>query len=103
MGGDGNNWLGVRLVGKDHGCVVGAKAVVAVGGEKLTRWAKAGGSYVSSGDPRLVFGLGKEKPGRLTVTWPDGTEQPVEGLEPGRYYRVVKGKPGTEPETAAVR
>lgn len=103
VGGEGNGWLGVRLVGKDHACVVGARATLAVGDQRLTRFARAGGSYLSSGDRRLVFGLGKETPGRLTVTWPDGKEQSVEGLKPGRYYRVEQGKPGAEPEAGAAR
>src|SRR5262249_29983094 len=81
IGGQGNHWLGVRLEGKDHACVVGARAVWAVGDQRQTRFAKGGGSYASSGDRRLVFGLGQEKVGKLTVTWPDGTEQSFEGLE----------------------
>lgn len=88
IGGDEHEWLGLELVGKDHACVVGARAVLEVDGQRLTRFAKAGGSYCSSGDRRLVFGLGKSKPGRLTVTWPGGGEQVVDGLVAGRYHRV---------------
>jgi FG-GAP repeat. len=31
IGGEGNHWLGVRLVGKDHACVVGATATLTPG------------------------------------------------------------------------
>jgi hypothetical protein len=83
----------VELVGKDHADVVGAKAELEVGGRKLTRFTKGGGSYASSGDRRLLFGLGEQtKPGRLTVTWRDGTKQHVAGLACDRYHRVVQGK-----------
>jgi hypothetical protein len=98
IGGQGHGWLGVQLVGKDNACVVGARAVLDVGGEEpLTRFARGGGSYASSGDRRLVFGLGKAKPGRLTVTWPDGSVQRFDDLAPGRYYRIVQGADQPQP------
>jgi hypothetical protein len=93
IGGQQNHWLGIHLVGKDHACVVGSKAVFTANGQRLTRFAKGGGSYMSSSDPRLLFGLGQEKSGRLSVTWPDGTEQSFDGLVADRYYRVVQGQP----------
>jgi len=101
VGGQGNHWLGVRLEGKDHACVVGARATFSAGEMRQTRFAKGGGSYASSGDRRLLFGLGHEKAGRLTVTWPDGTEQTFDGLEADKYYRVVQGNPKAEPDTGA--
>ncbi len=91
VGGKDHRWLGVQLVGKDNACVVGARAVLEVGGQRLTRFAKGGGSYASAGDPRFVFGLGNAKPGRLTVTWPDGTEERFDDLAPDRYHRIVQG------------
>ncbi len=89
------HWLGVRLVGRDHRDVVGSVAVLEVGeGRRLTRFAKGGGSYLSSNDPRLVFGLGAAgRPGRLTVRWSWGEEQSWEGLEPGAYWEVREGDP----------
>jgi hypothetical protein len=91
-GGRDCHWLGVELVGKDHADVVGAKVELQVGQRTLTRFAKGGGSYLSSGDRRLLFGLGQEaKPGRLTVTWPDGTRQHFDGLAADRYHRIHQG------------
>src|SRR5262249_53075871 len=72
----GNHWLGVDLAGKDNADVVGARVVLEAGGRKQTRFAKGGGSYASSSDRRLVFGLGKTgRIDKLTVIWPDGTRQ----------------------------
>ena len=98
IGGEGNHWLGVRLIGKDHACVVGTRATFAGGEMRLTRFAKGGGSYASSGDRRLLFGLGQQTAGRLTVRWPDGTEQEFEGLAVDRYYRVTQGAARAEAE-----
>jgi enediyne biosynthesis protein E4 len=91
VGGKEHGWLGVELAGKDNACVVGARVVLEVDGKRQTRFAKGGGSYLSSGDRRFVFGLGTAKPGRLTVTWPDGSEQRIDGLAEGRYHRIVQG------------
>ena len=72
------------------------------GGRVLTRFAKGGGSYLSSGDRRHVFGLGEQpQPGRLSVTWPDGTKQHFDGLSADRYYRVTQGQP--QPESLSGR
>jgi hypothetical protein len=95
VGGEGRHWLGVHLVGKDHADVVGAKAVLEAGGQRLTRFAKGGGSYASSGDRRLVFGLDQETAARLTVTWPDGSTAHFTDLAVDRYHRIRQGDQGT--------
>ena len=66
-----------------------------VGGRRLTRFAKGGGSYLSSGDRRHLFGLGtQERIQRLTVIWPSGQEQQWKGeeLASDRYWRLVEGE-----------
>jgi enediyne biosynthesis protein E4 len=89
----GNHWLGVELKGKGHADVVGARVVLEAGGRKQTRFAKGGGSYASSGDRRLVFGLGEASQfDKLSVTWPDGTRQEWTGLAPDRYWVVAQGE-----------
>jgi hypothetical protein len=98
IGGVGRHWLGVELVGKGHADVVGARAELRDGRRTLTRFAKGGGSYLSSGDRRLVFGLAEQtEPGRLTVTWPGGAQQHFDGLAVDRYYRIVQGQAQAEP------
>jgi hypothetical protein len=93
IGGKGRHWLGVELKGMDNADVVGAKVQLKVGERTLTRFARGGGSYLSSADRRFVLGLAEETtPGRLTVTWPDGTKQHFDGLEIDRYHVIVQGE-----------
>jgi len=89
----GNHCLGVRLAGKGRADYVGARLVLEAGGRKQARFAKGGGSYASAPDARLVWGLGPaDQVDRLTVTWPDGSEQTWTGLKVDRYYRLVQGE-----------
>ncbi len=89
-----NHWLGIELIGREKRDIVGAKVVVEVGERRLTRFAKSGGSYLSSGDRRILVGLGNTKQvGRVTVFWSWGAEQHWEGLTTDRYWRLVEGEP----------
>jgi hypothetical protein len=91
--GTGNHWLGVQLIGKDHCDVVGARVTLEAEGRKQTRFAKGGGSYASSSDRRLTFGLGRaEKASRLKVVWPSGEEQHWDDLSVDCYHRLVQAK-----------
>jgi hypothetical protein len=97
VAGKGHHWLGVRLVGKDNACTVGAKLEMKVGDATLTRFDFSGGSYASTSDPRHMFGLGNEtRTGTLTVTWRDGTRQQFTGLAADHYHRIVQGKDRAE-------
>jgi hypothetical protein len=88
-----NHWLGVELRGADHRDFVGTRVELKAGGRTQVRFARGGGSYLSSSDRRLVFGLGKtDKFESLIVTWPDGTRQEVTGLPIDRYHPILQGK-----------
>ncbi len=91
VGGSGRHWIGVSLQGKKHADVVGAKVELQVGNRTLTRFAKGGGSYLSSGDRRLIFGLGDAtQTGPLRVTWPDGSKQQLDSPALDRYHTVIQ-------------
>src|SRR5262249_26472344 len=89
----GNHWLGIELRGKNNADVVGARLVLETEDGIQTRVGTGGGSYLSSGDRRHVFGLGKAmQAGKLTVTWPSGEKQAFEGLAMDRYWRITEGE-----------
>jgi Na+-translocating ferredoxin:NAD+ oxidoreductase RnfD subunit len=74
----GGNWLAIRLPGFWPGARVTA---VLPDGRELVRQVQAGGSYLSSEDPRLLFGLG-DAPRVLTVViqYPDGTQAHLQDI-----------------------
>jgi enediyne biosynthesis protein E4 len=93
IAGKENHWLGIELAGSDHHSVVGAKLTLEAGGQKLTRFAKGGGSYLSACDQRHVFGLGSTGAiDKLTIKWPSGQEQVFTDLKTDRYWRITEGK-----------
>ena len=86
IGGRDAHWLGVQLIGNYFADVVGAKAELQTSTRTLTHFVKGGGSYLSSGDRRLIFGLGRETtPGQLMVTWPNGASRRLPAWPPDRY------------------
>jgi hypothetical protein len=98
VAGKDNHWVGFELRRKENRDPVGARVVLEANGRKQARFAKGGGSYASANDPRHVFGLGRgEKIDKVTVTWPDLTEQTWEGLAIDRYWVLAEGEKEAKP------
>jgi ASPIC and UnbV/FG-GAP-like repeat len=83
------NWLEVDLGAVVPGAVV---TVELPDGRALTREVHAGGSYLSSEDPRAHFGLGDvAEARRVVVTWPGGEETLLDGVVANQ--RIVAERP----------
>ncbi|MEJ7595270.1 MAG: CRTAC1 family protein [Planctomycetaceae bacterium] len=71
------HWVAFALIGKSsnrHG--IGARIVVRQGAAMIMQQLAGGGSYCSSRQPRLVFGLGSSTvPCDVEIRWPSGTLQ----------------------------
>jgi hypothetical protein len=93
--GQGNHWLGIRLVGKTaNRDAIGARITWSVGGVKRSRLKNNGGSYLSSHDPREVIGLGKaDKADWLEIKWPAPSKQVdrFTDVPAGRYITITEG------------
>lgn len=102
---EGNRWLGFELEGKGHRDLVGAAITLEVDGKTFTRFVKGGGSYLSSSDPRPLFGIKKSSKviGKLTVFWPTGEpkQQQWEGLPLDRYHKLIQGEAKAATPTGA--
>ncbi|MBO0700575.1 MAG: VCBS repeat-containing protein, partial [Zavarzinella sp.] len=94
---EGRHWVGVELVGEGNRDVVGARVVLA-GSPPQTRFAKGGGSFASTNDPRMVFGLGTQTDvGKVTVHWPSGRVQEYTGLKADSYWHLIEADPQPHP------
>lgn len=89
------NWIGFSLsqpIGGNRD-VYGAVVTIEAEGKKQIRHCRVDGSYMSSSDPRLHFGIGTAKQvDAITIRWPDGKTERVGPLSSGRYYKWEHGK-----------
>jgi hypothetical protein len=77
---------------------VGAKVTVNAGGRSQVAARFGGGSYLSTSDPRLHFGLGAaRRADRVEVRWPSGRRDTYEGLAADAGYRLREGDPVPKP------
>ena len=92
---DTNHWVGIKLIGgpKSPRDAVGASVYLSAGGMRQRGDVMSGGSYESSNDPRLHFGLGSAtKVDGVDIRWPDGVLEHVSLTAVDRYYVVEEGK-----------
>ena len=88
----GNHYLALKLVGtQSNRDGTGALIALTSGGRTQFRAAFRGGSYLSSNDPRIHFGLGPQAGvERLVIHWPSGMVQEVEIEGVDRVVEVVE-------------
>jgi len=92
---NGNHWITLKLVGgtKSPRDAIGAKVFLTAGGARQRADIISGGSYGSSSDQRVHFGLGTTaKVEKVEIDWPSGTKEEI--VVPGvdRILRVVEGQ-----------
>jgi len=89
-----NHRVLLRLVGTtSNRMAIGAKATIAAGKLVQTGEVRAGGSYLSSNDPRLHFGLGGEgKIDQLQIRWPAGEKEILKDVPADFIYTITEGK-----------
>jgi hypothetical protein len=95
-----NHWIKVRLEGtKSNRSAIGARVLVKYGGKIQAQCVMSQSSYLSSNDPRLHFGLGKESPVDIEIHWPTGKMDSYSGVVAGQLVTIregegiVKGRP----------
>ena len=84
-------WLILALRGAaTNSYGIGARVTALLAdGRRLTRTASSAGSYLSSNDPRVHFGLGPaEEVERLEIVWPSGKRQVLEHVTADRILEV---------------
>jgi hypothetical protein len=99
--GSERHWLGLRLLrGEPPTDALGAWVELGLAtGNARWRRARVSGSYMSSNDPRVLFGLGdSDEPVRVRVRWPDTSVEIFTGLTVDRYHALRQGQGRVETE-----
>ncbi len=92
-GGNANHWLEILLIGtRSNRDGVGARVKLTAGEIKICDQKKGGGSYQSSRDPRLHFGLGKHsRVDALEIRWPSGSVTLLHEIAANQIIKVEEG------------
>jgi hypothetical protein len=92
---DHNHWVGLLLTGgpKSPRDAVGSTVYVTAGGMRQRGDVMSGGSFESSNDFRVHFGLGQNTAvDKVEIRWPDGVKETftLPGID--RYFAIEEGK-----------
>jgi len=85
-----NHWLILNLVGhKSNRDAIGAEVRIVDGKNVQMATVTTASSYLSSGDKRVHFGLGKESvTQRIEIRWPSGIQQTLKNVRGDQILRV---------------
>ena len=88
------NWIQIRLIGIEcERDAIGARVRVTLAGEEHWQWQTAGDGYMCNNEPVLHFGVGNlDEPAQVTIFWPGGQTQQLDGLKLGNRYTVVQSQ-----------
>jgi hypothetical protein len=91
---DHHHWVEIGLVGGPHSPrdATCATVYLKANGMRMRQDVLASGSYISSNDRRLHFGLGDAKDaGSAEIHWPSGAKETVRIPAPDRIYAITEG------------
>jgi enediyne biosynthesis protein E4 len=88
----GHSWVGVKLQGThSNRDAIGSRLTLRSSNGTMTRWIVGGGSFLSSNDRRVVFGLGgAREAGALEILWPDQRKQTVPNPKLNSYTTITE-------------
>jgi len=95
----GHAWLRVRLIGRPPNTDgIGARVRLEAGGHSQERQVSPVRSYLSQTESTLTFGIGAaELVERLEVTFPDGSVQVLEDVQPGQELVLTQAQAAVAP------
>jgi enediyne biosynthesis protein E4 len=92
---DNNHWVGLALIGGSRSPrdAVGTTVYLTANGIRQRGDVMSGGSFESSNDFRLHFGLGQATTvDKVEIRWPDGAKETYSLPDIDRYFAIEEGK-----------
>lgn len=85
------HWVAFKLIGtRSNRSAIGADVTVEFGGVRQRQGVDGGSGFCSQNDRRLHFGLGDQHLDRVTIRWPSGPEQVLDGLAADRLHVITE-------------
>ena len=99
-----HHWLAISLEGvTSNRDGIGSRIKVVAGGRVQHSQSMGGRSYLSSSDPRIFFGLGRQaKADLVEIVWPSGTVDRLDNVDADQFLTVREGAgriPSSEPRS----
>ncbi len=98
-----NHWLLLKLVGhKSNRDAIGAQIKIVTGDGPQYAMVTTAGSYLSSGDKRVHFGLGKQtQVSTIEIRWPSGITQALKDVHADQILQIDEPIPGCNSSAGA--
>lgn len=88
----GRRYLGIELQTASRIPPVGGRIMVSTNGEQQVHPLVAGGTYVASHDPRLLFGVLDADHVDVQIHWASGRVDSFRNLGTDRYWLIIEGQ-----------
>ena len=98
-----NHWLLLKLVGhKSNRDAIGAQIKISTSDGPQYAMVTTAGSYLSSGDKRVHFGLGKQtQVSTIEIRWPSGITQTLKDVRADQILQIDEPVPGRSTSAGA--
>jgi len=88
-----SHWIEFKLVAtRSNRSAIGAEVTAEIGPGRQRQVVDGGSGFCSQNDRRLHFGLGDQALGRVTIRWPSGTHQILNGLTIDQLHVITEPK-----------
>ena len=89
-----NNWIGFELEGRScNQQAIGSKIIITTDSGNQTAYVNPAGSYLTSNDKRVLFGIDQDKLIiNLEIEWPGSDKETFSNLTPNFYYKIIQGE-----------
>ena len=93
-----NNWIGFELEGRScNRQAIGSKIIITTDSGNQTAYVNPAGSYLTSNDKRVLFGINQDKLiTTLEIEWPGSNKETFNNLTPNFYYKIIQGESVTK-------
>src|SRR5216110_2299481 len=85
------HWIELKLVGtRSNRSAIGAEVTAEIGPGRQRQVVDGGSGFCSQNDRRLHFGLGDQRLGRVTIRWPSGQTQVLDGVTIDQLHVITE-------------
>ena len=89
--GSPRHWIELKLLGtKSNRSAIGAEVTAEIGSGRQRQVVDGGSGFCSQNDRRLHFGIGDQRLGKVTIRWPSGREQVLNGLTIDQLHVITE-------------